>query len=175
MTTTNFCRTAPAALLVLLTAACGTGMPTAPGRSDLSAEIVRLNRPGPPDSPPGTCWDSDTTPAIIETVTTQVALPATDGAPAAFRTETRQRMVQDREQVWFRAPCPADMTVQLIATLQRALKARGYYPHPVTGQIDAPTRAALRKFQAERGLDSARLSLAAARELGLTTTDLDQL
>ena len=64
------------------------------------------------------------------------------------------------------------MTVDFIASLQRALKARGLYLLPLTGQMDMPTRAALRRFQADRGLDSDRLSLRAARELGLVTTEV---
>ena len=95
--------------------------------------------------------------------------------PAAYRTRTQQRMVQDREEIWFRAPCPDTMDMEFVATLQRALKARGLYLLPLSGLIDAPTRDAIRRFQAERGLDSPRLSLGAARELGLSTVPLDQL
>lgn len=174
-------RNAPLALLgaVLWLAACQpAGTPQAPGRADLSMELVRLTVPGPPDSAQGACWASDVTPMVIETVTDQimVADERRDKAgkrvsPAVFRSETRQKIVQDREQVWFRSPCPQEMTVEFIASLQRALKARGLYVLPLTGQMDAPTRAALRRFQAERGLESDRLSLGAARELGLVTTD----
>jgi peptidoglycan hydrolase-like protein with peptidoglycan-binding domain len=78
--------------------------------------------------------------------------------------------VQDRAQVWFPAPCAADMTLDLIATLQRALKARGFYLLPLTGVYDAPTMAAVRRYQAGRGLDSPKLSLGAARELGIVAT-----
>jgi peptidoglycan hydrolase-like protein with peptidoglycan-binding domain len=53
------------------------------------------------------------------------------------------------------------------ATLQRALAARGYYDGPVTGVIDAETTRAIRAYQAPLGIDSATLSLAAARRLGL--------
>ncbi len=116
---------------------------------------------------------------VIETVSEQVLVSperrGDDGrviAPAAFHSETRQKIVQEREEIWFRTPCQTEMTVEFIASLQRALKARGLYVMPLTGQMDMPTRAALRRFQAERGLESDRLSLAAARELGLVTADL---
>ncbi len=95
--------------------------------------------------------------------------------PAAFRTETHQRIVQEREEVWFRSPCPEEMTVDFVATLQRALKARGFYLLPVNGVLDTPTQDAVHRFQIERGLDSPRLSLAAARELGIVATDLSRL
>ena len=95
--------------------------------------------------------------------------------PASFRTRTQQRIVQEREEIWFRAPCPEEQTVQFIASLQRALKARGLYLMPVTGEMNAETAEALRRFQAERGLDSPVLSLGAARELELAATSLDAL
>ena len=130
-------------------------------------------------APAGSCWASDTTPAVIETVTehSQIRPAQRDGAgnilaEAEFQTTTAQRLVQDRETVWFPAPCPAQMTVTFIASLQRALKARGLYIGAVTGEFDAATGEALRQFQAERGLDSAVLSLGAARALGLAISPI---
>ncbi len=165
-----------------LLAACQTGALDAPTRADLAGDLVRLDSAGPPEGPEGACWASDTTPAIIETVTEQIiAVPEQRGpdgtviTAAQFRTDTRQRMVQDREVVWFQSPCPAALTVDFIATLQRALKARGLYLRPLTGVLDAPTRAAIRQFQEPRGLDSETLSLGAARELGIVATERDQL
>ena len=158
------------------------GLPEAPSRADLSQELLRPAKGGAPETAPGVCWQSDVTPLIIETVSEQVMVQkerlAADGTvlqPAAFRTDTHQRIVQEREEVWFRSPCPEEMTVEFIATLQRALKARGYYLLPVNGVLDASTQDAVHRFQIDRGLDSPRLSLAAARELGIVATDLDQL
>ena len=98
-----------------------------------------------------------------------------DLAAAEALLDAARDALRDREEVWFRAPCPADYTLEFVATLQRALKARGYYLMDLTGQLDAGTRDAVRRYQADRGLDSARLSLAAARELGLLPTELDAL
>lgn len=133
------------------------------------------------ETPPvviGQCWASDVTPAVIETVTEQVQTrperrDSTGNIirPAEFQTKTAQNLVQDRQTVWFRAPCRGDMTVAFIASLQRALKARGRFPNAVTGVYDSPTAEAVRKLQAERGLDSAVLSLDAARDLGLAARD----
>ncbi len=164
-------------------AACQTvPMPENPSITDLSAEIVRPREPGPPQGPEGACWEADVTPAIIETVTEQVQVTAekrdesgTILTPATFRTDTRQRIAREREVVYFRAPCPEELTLDFVGSLQRALKARGIYAGPLTGQIDPATSEAIRRFQAERGLDSPRLSLGAARELGLSTVPLDQL
>lgn len=166
------------ALVILLAlAACGgPPVPAAPEPGDLGAEI----HPGPeaPEKPAGACWAQDVSPLTIETVTEQVQVSpeerAPDGSvlhPAAFRSETRQKIVQERSEIWFRTPCPEAFTVAFVASLQRALKARALYLAPVTGVMDATTEAAVRQYQAERGLDSPKLSLAAARHLGLIAGD----
>jgi len=171
-----------AVVAVWVMAGCAPGQNAGPARADLAIELVRLTGSGPPKGPDTACWASDTTPAIIETVTEQVVTreEVRDAAgavvaPASFETKTFQRMVQDREEVWFRAPCAVDVTVNFVATLQRALKARGIYLQPVTGTVDAATSDAIRRFQAMRGLDSPVLSLAAAKELGIIATDRDDL
>lgn len=164
---------------VCLLVACQSASVEAPSRAQLADEIQRTS---PPQGDANTCWAAEIAPAIIETVTEQtlVTPEVRDAsgqvtAPATFRSTTQQRIVQDRDEVWFRAPCPADLTVEFIATLQRALKARGLYLLPLTGVLDAATTEAIRRFQAERGLDSRQLSLAAAKELGIISTELDAL
>lgn len=165
----------------LAAAACQTPTVTAPViRNDLSTQLIRLDGTRPPDGPAGACWDRDTLPTVIETVTDQVlVIPeqrAPDGTvvrPAVYRTETSQKIVQDRGQVWFRAPCIAQQTVDFVATLQRALKARGFYTAPVNGAYDPATAEAVRRYQAGRGFDSPRLTLAAARELGIINADFN--
>ncbi|MBI1218722.1 MAG: peptidoglycan-binding protein [Rhodobacteraceae bacterium] len=151
------------------------------GPSSLAGELIHSNAATPPSSKPGACWADAVTPAVFETDTEHDLLtpgqPATAGhpaVPAVYQTVTRQKIVQDRQQVWFRSPCPEVMTPEFIGTLQRALVARGYYHGPLTGTMDAPTRAALRRYQAAEGLDSEILSLGAARQLGLVTYDLGQ-
>jgi len=163
----------------LMLAACESSVVKAPSMARLSDEVVRT---APPIGDDSTCWVAETTPAIIETITEQSLVTAktrnasaTSTTPATFRSTTRQRMVQEREDVFFRAPCPSEMTVEFIATLQRSLKARGLYLQPLTGVMDATTAEAIRRFQVERGLDSRQLSLAAAKELGIISTELDAL
>ena len=167
-------------MLTLGLAACAPSGTKPPSRADLGAEIVQHTSRTQPAAKPGECWVSDISPAIIETVTEQkiVTPEVRDDAgqvttPAAYSTTTRQEMVQERTEIWFRTPCPEVQTPEFIATLQRALKARGYYLLPLTGLMDQPTVESLRRFQAERGLDSPVLSLAAAQELGLISTALE--
>lgn len=164
------------ALALSGTSACTSSGP------DLGAlgepEVTRLSQVAPPGAEPGTCWGKNVTPAIIETVTHQVMLqPAqvmADGTvtqPAVYKTETRQDIVQERKEIWFLTPCPNAMTPEFIASVQRALAARGIYRGGISGEMDAGTRAAVRRFQKPQGLDSGILSLAAARKLGLVALE----
>lgn len=129
-----------------------------------------------PNSDVDTCWHESQRPALFETVTEQVIVAPEQrdatGAlfrPATFRSETQQRELRPRQTIWFRMPCPADIGPEpsFTASLQRALKARGLYGGAVTGEMDSATQAAVRRYQAASGLDSAVLSLTAARALGL--------
>lgn len=162
-----------AALAALALAACTTEPPppmAAPG-STLAAE-VHLRAPAPAA---GVCWANQIRPAIIETVTEQVLLrpeerdPATGLVirPASFRTDTRQEIVSDQTPIWFRTPCPETLTPELVAALQRALRARGLYRGFISGELDAATARALGAYQTARGLPSNTLATATLRELGL--------
>ena len=169
------------ALLLALVAGCGpdTGGAPAPG-TDLPPSKQALTLAGEwRDTPPGPgdtgCFAEKTNPAVVETVTEQVLVspeirdPATGEvtAPATYRSSIHAKIVQGREKMWFPAPCAAVMTPDLIATLQRALAARGLYAGPVTGVLDEATHRAINAYQRPRGLFSATLSTRAAQELGL--------
>lgn len=170
--------------LAALLAGCGPApRPAAAGATGNLAEVAIPVRPGAkPPAAPGECWVTETTPAVIETVTEQeLASPEVRDeagvvvAPASWRSVTRQVMVEDRRAVWIQTPCPTEMTPAFIASLQRALKARGFYLAPLTGTMDAATAEALRRYQASRGFDSAVLTYVAARELGLIATAVEDL
>ncbi|MDF0599974.1 peptidoglycan-binding domain-containing protein [Psychromarinibacter sp. C21-152] len=137
-------------------------------------EPIRMRGEGPPGADPDGCYGQDATPAVIETVTQQVMLQppsvSTDGKvlyPAVYKTETRQQIVEERRELWFETLCAAELTPEFVSSLQRALAARGHYRGPIDGEMTARTRAAIRAYQQPQGLDSAILSLAAARQLGL--------
>ena len=163
----------PLAGAALMLAACSNG-----GLPDVARlgepEPARSREAPPPGADPNSCWGKDATPAVVETVTEQVMLqPASISSegevlyPAVYKTETQQRIVQERKELWFETPCSADLTPHFITTLQRALEARGHYRGPINGEMTARTRRAIRSYQQEQGLDSAILSKAAARQLGL--------
>lgn len=123
----------------------------------------------------GTCFERVTTPAVIETVTEQImvqpALVRSDGSvesPAAFRTVTRQRILRERREVEFETPCASVMTPEFIASVQRALLARGYYRGPISGALDSRTGAAIERFQTDQqDVQTRVLTLRTARALGL--------
>lgn len=139
------------------------------------AAVAVLRGQGPPNADPAACYGRTTTPAVIETVTEQVMVQppqiSTDGRvrePAIFVTETHQRIVTERRELWFEVPCAlAAGERDFIASLQRALAARGLYAGPITGELNRRTRQAIRAYQAPQDLDSDILSLAAAQQLGL--------
>ena len=140
---------------------------------ETEAHVIQSTE-GPPDAVPGSCWGRDVTPALVETVTERILLQpaelATDGkvlAPAIYKTETKQRITKERDEIWFETPCPEAMTPEFGAALQRALRARGYFRGALTSEMDRSTRRAIRFYQRGEGLDSPILSLAAARKLGL--------
>nr|WP_235971013.1 peptidoglycan-binding domain-containing protein [Palleronia pontilimi] len=126
---------------------------------------------------PTACHGRDDTPAVIETVTEQVAVPEerdAEGrviAAARYQTETRQRIVSDRQEIWFETPCRDEWTPEFIGSVQRALIARGLLQGPPSGEIDTATRAAIRAFQSDLGINSDVLSVAAGKRLGLIVYD----
>lgn len=163
-----------AGLAGLMLASCQAEGPLA----DVSRLDEAVARSGPvaapPGAPEGTCWGRDETPAVVESVTDHVLVQpaelAADGSlrtPAIYRTETRQKIVRARRELWFETPCPPLMDADFIASLQRALKARGLYRGTITGRMGRATTRAVRRFQAPLGLDSGALSMNAARKLGL--------
>jgi hypothetical protein len=159
--------------------ACQNAGTLTASKDDGQIQVLRLADGETPPQIAGQCWASDTAPAVIETVTQQVQVqPERRNSagvvtqPAEFETQTSQRILDDRATVWFKAPCPDQLTTAFIASLQRALKARGWYNAPVTGAMDAPTTEALRRYQRSIGLDSAQVSQGAAQNLGLLAVDL---
>ena len=162
---------------------CGSPVPVAaPAPEDLTGEAIQSGTGGPPSRPQGACWGHDTIPAMIETVTETVLdqpeLRDKDGRvirPASYSSTARQRMVHDREEVYIRTPCYNQLTPDTIVTLQRALKARGYYLLPLSGELDPATMIAIRRYQADHGLDTPVLSLKAAETLGLVAVDQSKL
>lgn len=164
------------ALKALLLAICAGVVPV----SAPAEETGERGAEPPANAPQDTCWETHVIPAVIETVTEQVMVePAGKGMdgtvkhPTTYRTETRQAIVRQRKTTWFEIPCRDTLAPDFTASLQRALRARDIYRGRITGEMDAPTRTAIRAYQAPQGLDSGILSLKSARKLGLVAIERD--
>ena len=163
-------RTARRCAALLLTVAALTGCETAaPATPRPEPGVLEATRNGPAGAPEGSCWGRTVSPAVIETVTEQVEVtPAKmnpDGSiakPPVYKTETRQEIVRARVDNWFETPCPDVLTPEFNSSLQRALEARGFYAGPITGEMDAATRQAVRRYQARQGPNSEVLSCGGA-------------
>ena len=102
-------------------------------------------------------------------------VPAMVDAQACWDRDLLRLDDGNSEERLFAVPCPDVLDAQFWSSLQRALAARGHFDGPVNGTADAATRAAVRDYQAPRGLDSDKLSLDAARQLGLLPWPREQL
>lgn len=156
---------------------------TAPGTEEpANRAALMADPPKTEHAAGGTCRLRETTPAVYEQVMGEVQVVqaeiAEDGTvlrPPVYRRAPVPRVVRPRGEISFAAPCPEDMTPEFVSSVQRALAARGYFAGNVTGNMDAPTAAAVRRYQSERGLESAQLSLETARDLGLVAVDRETL
>lgn len=165
-----------AALAVLALAGCepSTGGVT---RGPDTGVIPTLAAPA--EGQDGACWAQlpgpSTTELVEQTILVEEAVIAPDGtetSPAIYRTVTAPRTVSTGQGRWFEQVCDADLSAELVRDLQRALTARTYYAGIASGEMDAATRASIRLYQQDQGLDSDVLSLATARQLGLIVVDL---
>ena len=161
--------------LCLGLSACDSAEPSATQWPDDST-------PAPEKLPDGTCWSREVTPAVYEHVMGEVQVVqaeiADDGTvirPPIYRRAPVPRVVTPRGELRFRSPCAEEMTPEFIASLQRALAARSRFDGEITGRFDPPTRAAIKTYQTERGLESGQLSLETARTLGLVATPLEDI
>ena len=170
-----------AALLCLALSACTPApMGQEVTRADFGdEEIITDFTLGPPGARPGACYGKDVTPATVEQVTehnlvkeAEIGPEGNIIAPAKYETVTEARIVDGRESIYFETPCPPRWTPEFIASIQRALSARGLYDGPASGTLDAATRRAIRSYQIDNGLNSAILSTESARKLGLVEIDL---
>lgn len=130
----------------------------------------------------GRCYGRDITPAVIQTITEQVLVQQAsyneDGtlyAPARYESNIRQVIEREREEVAFETLCPPAYTPEFVSSLQRALRARGFYAGEITGAMDAATGRAVQDYQRRDGPDSPLLWIASARELGLVELSQEEL
>ena len=111
-----------------------------------------------------------TIPATYKTVNvTKVVTPERTKKtviPATYKTITKQVKVSEQSVKWMPVLCKSSMTVDTISKIQRALTAAGFKT-PVTGSLDAATKASVKAYQMKKGLTVSGLSIDTLKRLGV--------
>ena len=145
--------------------------------------VSTLTDPDNPNLPKGatvgSCYAQEITPAVIETITLRTPLlperrsvnietgETTVIRAATFNTKVVQRIVSPRSEVWFETICPHLYTERFVNSLQRALRARGFYGGILTGWMDPQTNLAVKLYQRKLALNSDILAISTVEEFGL--------
>lgn len=111
-------------------------------------------------------------PAEYKTITKTVMKtpPSTReiSTPGAFETVSKRRLVKQGGYMdWREAVCGKNLTTERIIAIQKALQAAGYETGPIDNVLGARTRAALEKFQRDKGLPVGGLNMETMKALGL--------
>ena len=133
----------------------------------------------PKDAKSGSCYAQEITPAVIETITLRTPLlperravniktgETTVIREATFDEQVVQRIISPRIQQVFETICPQLYTERFVHSLQRALRARGFYSGTLTGWMDPQTNLAVKLYQRKLALNSDILALSTVEEFGL--------
>lgn len=165
-----------ASLSLLLLGGCTPApAPPPPEGQIITSDLTDSNAPA--GAPEGTCWEKDTSPAVIKTVTRRILLTPADispdgiiRSPAEYRNEDSYEIVTPRRNLWTEVLCPETFTPEFTASLQRALAARGYYTAGITGRTDVVTQRAITAYQEDNGIEARDLTSQAAARLGLVVS-----
>jgi Putative peptidoglycan binding domain len=115
----------------------------------------------------------EVTPAVYKTVTRQVVdVPASTRVielPAQYETLTKQVKVADASTERRQILCETNATPAKIKEIQTALKAAGFNPGPVNGQLRAATMSAVNQYQKSKNLPvDGFLNLETVKSLGVS-------
>ena len=164
-----------------LAATVGVAHPVSGGEvTQIVSPLSQPNHPLlPPDARADQCFAHEVTPAVIETTTNRTQLTPPRLAvdletgetevvrPATYDTVTAQRVIREREEIFFETICPQLYTDRFVRSLQRALKARGFFGGVPSGWLDDQTKLAIKLYQKQEGLPSSILSLRTVETFGL--------
>jgi peptidoglycan hydrolase-like protein with peptidoglycan-binding domain len=108
-------------------------------------------------------------PARYQTVSVErLVSPASErriSIPARTKTVTSQVEIAPAKVEWRKVLCQANMTRQVITSLQRALKREGFDPGPIDGIVGKTTMRAIERFQIEEGLDRGGITYESLKRL----------
>lgn len=111
-------------------------------------------------------------PATYKTINvTEVATPASQRSveiPASYKNVSRQELVSEARVEWREILCETNMTSSKISQIQGALKAKGFNPGAIDGNIGSDTMSAINAFQRSKGLPVEKyLTMDTVRALGV--------
>lgn len=108
-------------------------------------------------------------PAVVETVEVQRLKTAASERrikiPARTRTVTSQIEVAAAKVEWKQVLCESNMTRDIIAQLQEALKREGFDPGPIDGFVGQGTLKAIEQYQTAEGIDRGGITLESLKRL----------
>ena len=111
-----------------------------------------------------------TIPATYKTVkVTKLVTPETTKKtviPATYKTVTKQVKTSEQSVKWMPVLCKSSMTIETISKIQSALTTAGFKT-PVTGSLDAATKASVKAYQTKNGLTVSGLSIDTLKKLGV--------
>jgi hypothetical protein len=87
--------------------------------------------------------------------------------PAVIETVAKQVKVADERREWRSVLCETNMTPGVLTELQKALKAAGFDPGPIDGNIGAQTMRAVDEYQRTKGMERGGLTLSTLEALGV--------
>ncbi len=88
--------------------------------------------------------------------------------PAEYETVTSRVKTMDGEVKWMPVLCDVNVTSAKVMEIQRALRAAGYNPGTIDGQLGSTTMTAITAYQRANGLASGELTLETVNKLGVT-------
>ncbi len=87
--------------------------------------------------------------------------------PAEYTTVSRQRLINPERIVWQRIVCAAQMTPELLTSMQTKLKEKGVDPGELNGQLSDATKAAIVSYQTQHSLAQGGLTYEFLNHLGI--------
>lgn len=115
-------------------------------------------------------------PAAYETITVEsLVSPASERRieiPARTRTVTSRIETSPGQLEWRQVLCEADMSAEMLVSLQRALRREGFNPGPIDGIAGRATLDAIEQYQSENGLGRGGITYELLEKLEVQTAAL---
>lgn len=112
---------------------------------------------------------SSTVPARYQTIQVEeLVSPASERRitiPARKKTVTTQVQTSPAKVEWRQVICKANLTRNLVTSLQRALKREGFDPGPIDGLFGKSTVRAIELYQIEEGIDRGGITFEVLKKL----------